>query len=622
MNFTSLAADMVMQDLIDCLLAEDFFGSEPLPLLSTAQWRQAHPQAPSLESDDARERIWDWCCDAQEQRFISIALRPGITQEWEKVPGSAVLARQEQCWTRLSPVNFMKQVFTGMGPRFKDNEKGLTLFLEVLHISVWQTALSLEHRVDHRDLMAQDGATFFRTMEQWASLRDRPYHPLAKAKQGLLQSEYQQYQAEFAQPVALNWVAVNKTLLQCGEGVGDLEQVYPARYLLPEPLQARLNRELEERGIAHSHVALPVHPWQFEHVLQAQLGAEFARGDCQRLSFEEASVFATSSLRSMTPCFTSADYLKLPMAVYSLGASRYLPAVKMINGGLSESLLRQVRTLDSVLAQSLHLCDESKWWAFMPPQATLFDEAPRHLSAMARGYPAALLDDPECRLLPMAALGTPLPGSNRHFFDEWMQYRDLPANHASVLTLFGELCERFFDVNLRMFRLGMLGEVHGQNAVLVWKAGQAQGLLLRDHDSLRIFVPWLERNGMADPQYRIKKGHANTLYHQRPEDLLFWLQTLAIQVNVRAIIDTLAQVYTLPVTALWNTLRDVLETLTERIDFDDEARAMLKRQLFDAPRWPQKLLLTPMIERAGGPGSMPFGKGEVVNPFQRVLREV
>ena len=293
----------------------------------------------------------------------------------------------------------------------------------------------------------------------------------------------------------------------------------------------------------------------------------------------------------------------------------------MINGELSEKLLREVVDKDETLSRSLHLCDEGKWWAFMPPQATLFDEAPRHLSAMVRRYPSALLDDPECRLLPMAALGTPLPGSNRHFFDEWMEYRDLPCNQASVLTLFRELSHSFFDINLRMFRLGMLGEVHGQNAVMVWKAGQAQGLLLRDHDSLRIFVPWLERNGMHDPEYRIKKGHANTLYHERPEDLLFWLQTLGIQVNVRAIMDTLAQVYEVPVTALWTVLRDVLDNLVTTIEFDDEARAMIRHQLFDAPNWPQKLLLTPMIERAGGPGSMPFGKGEVVNPFHRLRRE-
>jgi siderophore synthetase component len=182
------------------------------------------------------------------------------------------------------------------------------------------------------------------------------------------------------------------------------------------------------------------------------------------------------------------------------------------------------------------------------------------------------------------------------------------------------LCHSFFEINLRMFRIGMLGEIHGQNAVLVWKAGYAQGLLLRDHDSLRIFVPWLERNGLADPAYRLKKGHANTLYHERPEDLLFWLQTLGIQVNFRAIIDTLAEVYALPATGLWTAMGEVLNELIDTLEFDAEARIMIKHQLFEAPHWPQKLLLTPMIERAGGPGSMPFGKGQVVNPFHRLDR--
>jgi siderophore synthetase component len=608
MNFTTMAADRVMQDLVDCLLAEHFFGTEPLKLAAPA----ADQPFTGLS---AEQRIWEW------QGSILVALRPGITQHWEKVPGTPVLGRENGQLTELSPEAFMTQVLAGMTDRYQDNEKGFALFLDVLRTSVRQTELSLAHRVNSERLLEKSNADFFLTMEQWASLRDRPYHPLAKAKQGLNDAEYQQYQAEFARPVALNWVAIDRTLLQCGDGVTDLALQTPAEYLLPFALHAGLQHEMQQRGIYDSHIALPVHPWQFDHVLDAQLGDAFAKGACQRLDFTDGDFYATSSLRSMTPCFNSADYLKLPMAIYSLGASRYLPAVKMINGGLSEKLLRQALSKDETLQEKLHLCDETKWWAFMPPDATLFDEAPRHLSAMVRGYPPALLEDRDTRLVPMAALGTPLPGSNQHFFDDWMAYRQLPANAGSVMTLFRELSHSFFEINLRMFRIGMLGEIHGQNAVLVWKAGYAQGLLLRDHDSLRIYVPWLERNGLADPAYRLKKGHANTLYHERPEDLLFWLQTLGIQVNFRAIIDTLAQVYTLPAHSLWTAMGEVLNELIDTIDFDPEARAMIKQQLFEAPHWPQKLLLTPMIERAGGPGSMPFGKGQVVNPFHRLHRE-
>ncbi|KAA0994926.1 AcsA protein [Pseudomonas sp. ANT_J12] len=608
MNFTTMAADRVMQDLVDCLLAEHFFGTEPLNLTAPA----ADQPFTGLS---AEQRIWEW------RGSILVALRPGITQVWEKVPGTPVLGRENGQLTELSPEAFMTQVLAGMTDRYQDNEKGFALFLDVLRTSVRQTELSLAHRVNSEHLLEKSNADFFLTMEQWASLRDRPYHPLAKAKQGLNDAEYQHYQAEFARPVALNWVAIDRTLLQCGDGVTDLAQQSPADYLLPFALHAGLQHEMQQRGIYESHIALPVHPWQFDHVLEAQLGDAFAKGDCQRLDFTDGDFFATSSLRSMTPCINSADYLKLPMAIYSLGASRYLPAVKMINGGLSEKLLRQGVDKDETLQQKLHLCDETKWWAFMPPDATLFDEAPRHLAAMVRGYPPALLEDKDTRLIPMAALGTPLPGSNQHFFGDWMSYRQLPANAASVMTLFRELAHSFFDINLRMFRIGMLGEIHGQNAVLVWKAGHAQGLLLRDHDSLRVFVPWLERNGLADPAYRLKKGHANTLYHERAEDLLFWLQTLGIQVNFRSIIETLALVYTLPERGLWTAMGEVLNELIDTIDFDPEARAMIKQQLFEAPHWPQKLLLTPMIERAGGPGSMPFGKGHVVNPFHRLNNE-
>ena len=134
----------------------------------------------------------------------------------------------------------------------------------------------------------------------------------------------------------------------------------------------------------------------------------------------------------------------------------------------------------------------------------------------------------------MVGASGPASTSAHHVFDDWMVQRGMEASATSARALFGELCARFFEINLRMLRLGMLAEVHGQNAVLVVRQGRVEGLLLRDHDSLRINVGQLERHGMQDPCYRIKPGHANTLYHDSQEALVFWLQTLAIQVNLRA----------------------------------------------------------------------------------------
>ncbi|SBS35628.1 Aerobactin synthase [Marinomonas spartinae] len=620
---TKTASEQVIQDLIDCLLAEDFFGD--LNLMNVNDWNvQQSPSSKQTlkpyfqDAQSSMSKIWQWHYDLPEQRSIVTLLQPSITQAWERVPHSPVLLCQYDQCVELTPSDFLRYALEGVKDRYRGNEKGLALFQEVLGISVHQTLLSQDHRIESRHLLEKDNAAFFLAMEQWASLRDRPYHPLAKAKHGLSDQEYRAYQAEFNQPVTLNWVAIRKDWLQTGDGIVQLDRQQPSQYLLPDKQAETLLRELTELGLQESHVAIPVHPWQFDHVLEKQLGKQFAAGHCQRLTFTCGNFFASSSLRSMTPCFDSNEHLKLPMAIYSLGASRYLPAVKMINGGYSEKLLQQSKTLDPVLEEKLFLCEEDKWWAFMPPEATLFDEAPRHLSAMIRTYPNSLLKNPDTRIMPMAALGTPLHDSKDHFFDEWLSYRNLSQTKESVLMLFKELASCFFEVNLRMFRIGMLGEAHGQNAVFVWNKGQAHGMLLRDHDSLRIYVPWLEANGMTDPNYCIKPGHANTLYHDRPEDLLFWLQTLAIQVNMRSIIDTLSLTYNIENKQLWQVMGAEIKQLIKYIKFSDEVRSMLIHELFECDNWPQKHLLSPMIDRAGGPGSMPFGKGTVVNPFKQL----
>jgi siderophore synthetase component len=237
---------------------------------------------------------------------------------------------------------------------------------------------------------------------------------------------------------------------------------------------------------------------------------------------------------------------------------------------------------------------------------------------MVRSYPAQLMQDPACRFIPMSALGTSLPGDPRHFFDEWLQYRQMSSDHSSVLALFDEVCDAFFEINLRMFQLGLLSEVHGQNTILVWRDGRVCGLVLRDHDSVRVHVPWLIRNGLADPEYRLKPGHANTLYHDTPEGLLFYLQTLAIHVNVRAIIEALALRNEIPAMTFWRALREALLRAIDRAELAPDVREVVHRSLFREARWPLKLLIRPMIERAGGPGSMPFGKGSIQNPFQQL----
>ena len=624
-NAQRYSQQLIMQALVDGLLVEGLLDNLDAEWLNSAQASELFTPFPELTSyrNDASTRLWRWQQD--QQHSVVMLLQPGITQAWEKVPTTPVLLLKQttQQGQELDPVDLTQRFFGAMNISAINSDdgqvftQGQQVFLQALSDSVWQAASSVDHHVETQGLRQLSTSQHFTVMEQWASLLDRPYHPTAKAKQGLSEAEYRAYMAEFNQPIQLRWVAVNALRLLIGAGVGE-HCAAPVRWLASDEACLALEQEMAEKGLMHTHTAIPVHPWQHEHALPHWLQEAFSAGDCVSLSSVSDPWLATSSLRSLAPTTTSPHFLKLPMAIHSLGASRYLPVVKMVNGDLSAELLQQAKRLDARLAEGLYLCDESKWWAYMPEDATLFDEAPRHLSAMVRSYPDTLLQDPSVRLIPMATLGTPLPAGEHHVFDDWLAQRGLAANAESVQLLFEELCDCFFDINLRMLRLGMLAEVHGQNAVLVFKSGQCDGLLLRDHDSLRITVERLEQYGMQDPCYRIKQGGSNTLYHDSLEALLFWLQTLAIQVNLRAIIDALAHYYRLSSNDLWQVMASCLDKQIKAVPFDGHDREMLREQLFECEQWPYKRLIAPIIERAGGPGSMPFGTSATCNPFKRV----
>lgn len=630
-RFQQQASELVLQDLFDCLLVEKFFDGTEQELISLEQLRAFCGPCAGLSEQiqfpelPAHGLIWQWSISKAPLFCVLVPVVRGIVQPIQKIRNTPVYAVKLESGqnalqlSRLDAVSFMELVIANLADSpLGKNKEGAALFLEWVRDAVQQTAWSLAHNVDMERLLSRTQADFFQTLEQCSSLRDRPFHPVAKVKRGFTKQDYQQYMAEFGQDIQVNWMAINTKYLDFGLGVADPNQTQPAQFLLTNAQQAALRQEMQQRGIDQSHIALPVHPWQLRHVLPKQLAAELQFGVCVLLNFQQGSFLPTSSVRSLAPTTDSRHHLKLPLGIYSLGASRYLPAIKMINGQRSEKLLHEALALDSILAQRVFICNETKWWAYMPENGSLFDEPPRHLSAMVRSYPAPLMQDPNYRLIPMAALGALLPDHERHFFDEWLHYRQLAPDPASVLMLFKEVCQTFIDINLRMFRLGMLAEVHGQNAVLVWRNGQASGLLLRDHDSLRLHVPWLIHHGLADPEYQLKPGHSNTLYHETPDELLFYLQTLGIQVNLRAIIEALVIRYGIAEPKLWSALRQVLEQVIDRVEFSEDTRKLLQERLFHDCSWPLKLLVQPMIERAGGPGSMPFGKSQTQNPFQHL----
>lgn len=616
-----IAEARIFSDLINTLLAEQFLDGQLVDWLA--------PEA--LEVFGGPFHDWPqgahglrWWVDRNARRAIVFPVRQAVIQPYRHVPSGGVFTvRFLLCGApadlgrRLTVNELWEQIIATCLDERERQQPGVANLRDLLAITQWQLRQSIAGSTAERNLLDLSTAQCFQALERRAALRDRPFHPVAKAKQGLDEANHERYAAEFDWPMTLRWIAMNRRELLLGTESASAEMPHePLDLLLTAAEREAIEAEMTSRGLARStHLAMPVHPWQMAYGLPKHLSEMLTVGDGVPLDTAGGVFQATSSLRSLAPVGSGRHYLKLPMAVFSLGAARYLPAVKLINGERGQTMLEQARPLDPVLQTHLYLCEERLWWSYMPEGSGLFDDPPRHLGVMVREYPASLLEDQHVRLLPMAALGVPLSRDDGHFFDDWLRFRGLPAEADAIEGLFAEVCSGFFDIVLRLYHLGLMPEIHGQNAVLVWRDGRIDGLLLRDHDSVRLHQPWLDRYGIDDPDYQIRPGYSNSLYNDSPRDLLFYLQTLGIQVNLYAIIETLALHYDVDEAALWRVLRGCLEQRIVQLPFTAEERQTLHTVLFDDVRWPLKCVLRPLLEQQGVPGSMPSAKSTLPNPF-------
>ena len=477
--------------------------------------------------------------------------------------------------------------------------------------------------------------------EQWASLMDRPFHPLAKGKLGFTEIEYKRYMAEFNQPITLVWVAIAKSHVMVAERVEDMTTQNPAAYLLDTMQQQKLMRELDDKGITETHIAMPVHPWQMTHVIDDMYTDDLANGTVVSLKFDALITYASSSMRSMLIDADTPNSIKLPIGVYALNSKRYLPALKLINGEKNQAILMQARTLDPVLSAQLRLWDERLWWGYMSPShlhdksainPQFYQEKPTHLGAMLRQLPADLCDD-TIQLLPMASLGMLVykQDVSHHIFDGIVQdsiqhgSQDIAQEGSAqnkklaAIACFKNLCDVFLGTMLRCLRLGFAPEMHGQNIVIVLKENRFTSLLLRDHDSVRIHPPWLARHQIADPEYLSPPDFKNRLYRETPQALIFYLQSLGLLVNIRAIIESLVEHYHINEDTLWHEAMTSIEESLVTINFDDDQRQVLRDELLNASHYPHKTLLLPVIARGSDPhGSMPAGESKTINPFKRI----
>ena len=592
------ARQIIMKDLMDAFLVEQFFGEEQysrLPLHAVS--KQIRDLFADHHCKEAMVCIGNLCF------LIEKSFKQG--EQWLK--NSPIYRQEAGCWQLIASIEELAQSVLNGALSDEDYEHpAVADFLQSLTVAVEQVTLSIEQMNDYKSLPPQTPYEWHVKGEMIASFRDRPFHPLAKAKIGFTAQDYQQYMAEFGQSINLHWVAIRHDVIVKGNEHAPVQCLD----LLTAQQRQDIEQEFKQRGLLENeYTVMPVHPWQLQHVILKNFQQEIAKKIIVILSTTAGDLLATSSVRSLAFDYQTCMMLKLPVSVLSLGASRYLPVVKLLNGLAGEKLLRQAIACDPVLMEKVLVCEERNWWGYMPETMGLFDDHPRHLATQIRIYPKQLVDE-NYKIIAMSSLAVDLQG--HHYLDELFGH---VLSREQAIDFYTKMATMFYEIAMRLLKVGVLPEIHGQNCCLVLKNNEIHGLLFRDHDSVRLHMPYLERHHIDDPLYYIRPGYANSLYNESIEKLIFYIQTLGTQVNLASIIETVAQVYAIPEQRLWQITKKALMKAITIVDIPKADKDKLWTILFGQQQWPVKLIIRPLLEAHGVPGAMPSGKGEGTNPL-------
>jgi staphyloferrin B synthase len=509
----------------------------------------------------------------------------------------------------LGPLELMQLLIEDMADSERTGLRGLPVFLKDLRLALRHASLALDAAPTVVRTFRSIMVPHLCDWERLAALRDRPFHPTARARRGWDDEAYRRYSPEYGRTVTLEWVAVHKEWVQQSQEAG---LTTPAALLLSQADHVHLNHIL----VAHrleSHIPIPVHPWQAAHGLRQLFAKEIGANIVRVLDAPLGEFVPTSSIRTLAPVTGNGYHVKLPLAIGSLGALRILPPHYLHNGEQAQSYLETILQRDTRLSQRLWLCNEQRWWSYLPPGRGLTDSDAGHLGCLIRGYP--IIPARHATVLPLSAMTVQT------------QDQEVPAlvsligpgcSLHRVLQFFSDLVTVVSEVAFVCLEYGVMPELHGQNVLLVHEPGCRLRLLLRDHDTLRMYPQAVKQSGMPAPRYLLRPG-PNTLINSSREELLSYFQTLAVQVMLASIGKTLAQVCHAQEHVFWRILREGIERAHASLALSFELRELVRVHVLESETWPSKLILSPLFQHPAceGPG-MPSAQGVTPNPLRDV----
>ncbi|OZB95307.1 IucA/IucC family siderophore biosynthesis protein [Paenibacillus sp. XY044] len=313
-------------------------------------------------------------------------------------------------------------------------------------------------------------------------LDGHPYHPCYKSRIGFDAADNRRYGPEYGELLQPLWVAVAESHACISLRRGLNEQSW-LREELGEAVLERFRTELERLGYRPDEYHLmPVHPWQWEHVVVPSLHGEIAGGIIVPLGYSDDTYRAQQSIRSLENTTDRRKAtLKLSLGIVNTSTRRMLATHTVRNAALVSDWLHDLHDADQTLDKpDFALLDEYAGVALdtrqLPPSVR--ERASGALGAIMRRGLENVLHEGE-QALPFAALSQP-GGEAAAAVETWI-------SRYGMQVWLGELLEAAVTPLIHMlFAHGVALESHAQNILLLHRDGHPVRIALRDfHDGVR-----------------------------------------------------------------------------------------------------------------------------------------
>lgn len=334
-----------------------------------------------------------------------------------------------------------------------------------------------------------------------------PYHPCYKSRVGFSLQDNVRYGVEFAQPMALVWLAVHQKLVAQNHS-SHLETDVFLKEQLNESDFIQFQQQLNEQTQnAAEYVWIPVHPWQWENHLISIFAQEIADQDIIYLGHSHDRYLAQQSLRTVTNLqHPEKPYIKLSMSLTNTSSSRVLAKHTVMNGPIITDWLQ--RLIDqSETAQQLDFAVLREVYGL----SVDFTRLPASHAQQAYGTIGCLWRESVHQYLREGEDAIPLNGvshiqkDGQALIAPWLQHYGVEQWTRQLLKVV------ITPLIHLLFAEGIATESHGQNIILVHQQGWPTRVLLKDfHDGVRYSPSHLAHPELAPELDQLPPEHAKT----------------------------------------------------------------------------------------------------------------